>query len=432
MHQRRRAKGVTGRASRSHRHHPRARGVSDAHPPGRGAGVAGHRPHCGRRGGGRVVRPDLSYRAEDCARMAQITASLVVAAIAGGAPLAGQASLSIYSDGRVVVRRALPQPLQKGRNALTIRLEGLDGATLFSPDTAVALVSAVVRPPSTPEAALAASIGQTLSFIRPRETGGADTVRASVVRSDPPQYRLSDGRFLLSPPGEPLFPPELVRTAPEAALTLEAARPRPRTELAYLADGAARWEAVYQVVLLGPKCQVSGAATITSQTLRVDSAEVQLVAGSINRARTAPRPQFLIRGYTKLAGAEETPAAASEEAVGETHVYELPGRDLRVQSGDAFDVTAERVQTDYNQEQLAPPRRGQPPRQRITAAYKVTLSNAKSQPVSVDVREARFGTWQVTESSIPAEKLSSTEVRFRVSVPANGDATLTYTVQAES
>ena len=45
--------------------------------------------------------------------MAQITASLVVAAIAGGAPLAGQASLSIYSDGRVVVRRALPQPLQK-------------------------------------------------------------------------------------------------------------------------------------------------------------------------------------------------------------------------------------------------------------------------------------------------------------------------------
>jgi len=38
----------------------------------------------------------------------------------------------------------------------------------------------------------------------------------------------------------------------------------------------------------------------------------------------------------------------------------------------------------------------------------------------------------VTESSVPAEKLSATEVRFRISVPANGDATLTYTVQAES
>ena len=50
----------------------------------------------------------------------------------------------------------------------------------------------------------------------------------------------------------------------------------------------------------------------------------------------------------------------------------------------------------------------------------------------VDVREARFGTWRVTENSLPAEKLSATEVRFRVSVPAGGEATLTYTVQAES
>jgi len=52
--------------------------------------------------------------------------------------------------------------------------------------------------------------------------------------------------------------------------------------------------------------------------------------------------------------------------------------------------------------------------------------------VTVDVREARFGVWRVTESSVPAEKLSATEVRFRISVPANGDAPLTYTVQAES
>jgi len=68
----------------------------------------------------------------------------------------------------------------------------------------------------------------------------------------------------------------------------------------------------------------------------------------------------------------------------------------------------------------------------ITAAYRVTITNAKPQAVSVDVREARFGVWRVTDSSVPAEKLSATEVRFRVSVPANGDATLTYSVEAES
>jgi len=50
--------------------------------------------------------------------------------------------------------------------------------------------------------------------------------------------------------------------------------------------------------------------------------------------------------------------------------HTAPGRDLRVQAGEAFDVTAERVQTDYSQEQLPPPRRGLPARQRVTASYR--------------------------------------------------------------
>ena len=79
---------------------------------------------------------------------------------------------------------------------------------------------------------------------------------------------------------------------PEATVALDATQARPRTELVYVVDGAARWQAVYQVVLWEARCQVSGAATIASQTLRVDTAEVQLVAGSINRARPeAPAPQ---------------------------------------------------------------------------------------------------------------------------------------------
>lgn len=111
--------------------------------------------------------------------------------------------------------------------------------------------------------------------------------------------------------------------------------------------------------------------------------------------------------------------------------HTAPGRDLRLESGDAFDVTAERVQTDWNQEQLPPVRRGMPSRQRVTAAYRVTITNAKSEAVTVDVREAHFGSWKIIESSLPAEKLSSTESRFRAQVPAGGEATLTYTVQVE-
>src|SRR5438093_4677582 len=193
---------------------------------------------------------------------------------------AAQTSLSIYRDGRVVVRRTLPQALQQGRNALTLRLEALDPARLFSPDTAVAVNSATVRYPRTATDALAQAVGQTISFVRAK----GDTIRATVVRPDPPQFKLSDGRLLLSPPGEPLFPAELVRTSPEAQVVLDASRARQRAELAYVAQGVT-WEALYQVILTGARAQISGTATVTSRNMRADSADVQLVAGSIQRTR---------------------------------------------------------------------------------------------------------------------------------------------------
>lgn len=439
---------------------------------------------------------------------------------------AAQTSLSIYRDGRVVVRRTLPQALQQGRNALALRWEALDPATLFSSDTAVAVTSAIVRYPSTKPDALARAVGQTLSFV----DAGGDTVKATVVRVDPPQYRLADGRLVLEQPGEPLFPAELVRTTPEVQVVLDAARARPRAELAYVAQGV-MWEALYQVMLTGARAQISGSATVTSESVRADSADVQLVAGAIRRTRGTPGapPPIPMEGMRMGLQAQDVVVTAQEEAVGETHVYQLPGRitieprvpvttalfprssapvvqelvvpgvvpwrgwvgqnpephrvpvqvwytikraartpfgdrplpagtvqlyqadssgrvqligeasnnhtapgrDLRLQSGDAFDVTAERVQTDYNQEVIPPARRGMPQRQRITAAYRVTVANAKSQPVTVDIREAHFGDWKIVESSVPSEKLSSTEVRFRLTVPAGGEATLTYTVQIE-
>jgi len=443
-----------------------------------------------------------------------------------GGPVAGQTSVSIYGDGRVVVRRSFPQALEKGRNALTLALDETDLATLFSPDTSVTVASIVVRPATERAGALERAVGQTLAFVR----GKGDTVRATVVRAAPPQYRLADGRLLLVEPGEPLFPPELVRTAPQASLVLDAARARPSTELAYVTEGA-RWIAVYQAVLGAGRASVSGAATITSQSVRAESASIQLVAGTIGRGRGPPA--FKTLGMARAAMVAQDQESVGEEAVGETHVYTLParinlepgvpvtaalfpravtavtqelivpgalpfrgylqsapnpaepdrvpvqvwytlarargsafgerplpggtmqlyqadsagrlqlvgeaatdhtapGRDLRIQSGDAFDVTAERVQTDFRQEQIPAAQRGVPARQRFTASYRVTLRNAKALPVTVDVRETRAGQWVVVASSLPAEKLSAAEVRFRVAVPARGEATLTYTVQVDS
>jgi hypothetical protein len=440
---------------------------------------------------------------------------------------AAQTSLSIYSDGRVVVRKTLSQKLDRGRNVLSVDLPGLDPATLFSPDSSVAVVSSVLRPATDRDAAMRSAIGRTLSFLR----GRGDTVQATIISVAPPQYRLPNGLLQLSQPGEPLFPAEasLIRSKPEASVTLDASRPRDATELVYVSQGVS-WQAVYQAVLGNGSATVSGAATINSSGMKVYSAAVQLVAGSINRAR-AGRVMDEVMVANRAMAAPAPPGYAGEQAVGETHVYDLPGRisfdigapittalfpraradvvqefvvpgalpwrgyfgpqagdpndvpvqvwytfkrargtafgdrplpagtmqlfqrdssgrlqlvgeaafdhtpaakDLRVQSGNAFDVTAERIQTDFRQAALPAPRPGVPTRTRVTATFRVTVTNAKSAAVTVDVREIHVGEWRIVDSSVPPEKLSSSEQRFRVSVPANGSVTLTYTVQVDS
>ena len=241
------AQGVIHRTARCGRDHAVARGVSRSHAAVGPGGVAGHGAGGRRRGRGDLVPFDLPDREEDRARMAEMRSSVarralhvarrmshvrrctspaVAAVLALAGPLAGQTSLSVYSDGRVVLRRTLAQALEKGRNRLTLKLDGLDPATLFSPDTTVALVSAVLRPPTDRGAALQQAVGQTLAFVRERADGRSDTVRATIVRASPPQYRLSDGRFLLSEPGEPLFPAELVRTAASDTFAKPQGNPR--------------------------------------------------------------------------------------------------------------------------------------------------------------------------------------------------------------
>src|SRR5207245_1689729 len=189
--------------------------------------------------------------------MAEIASSVIrpltmlaVGALALAGRASGQTSLSIYSVGRVVVRRTLPQALENGRSTLTLKIDGLDPATPHSSDT----------------------------------------------------------------PG-----------AQGSAVGVDAAPARPPTELAYVTQGAS-WEAVYQVVLTGGRCQVSGAATIASQSVRADSAQLQLVAGAINRGRPGPRPEFEVAGFVRQRAPDAPAPAAGEVAVGETHVYLLPAR----------------------------------------------------------------------------------------------------------
>ena len=106
--------------------------------------------------------------------------------------------------------------------------------------------------------------------------------------------------------------------------------------------------------------------------------------------------------------------------VGEDRIEHTPKDEtVKVTMGNAFDVVAERRQTDYRK--LAD--------NLYEDAFEVTLRNHKESAVTVEVREQLGGDWEMLANSHPFEKLSAFGVSFAVPVPAGGEAKLTYRVR---
>jgi hypothetical protein len=432
-------------------------------------------------------------------------------------PLSAQTSVTIYNDGRVLVRREVPVALPKGRSSHRVSLGPLDPASLFPLDSGVAIVRASYDGATDEGSALRRSVGRRVVFRLPEST---DTLSAVVLGVDPLRLQLPDGRITFQPPGAAMYPAEVVVADPVTALDLATTRARKTLRLGYFTGGAS-WQASYQVMLGGRTARVAGLAVLESQGLRTEEADVQLLAGSVGRADQAPEPP---RPLARKVAAEMAFAdqAASEQRVGEFHLYTLPGkstllpglttsvalfepaevpyertyevrglvpywgylpqqaeeseapvevsytlkrphqsefgdrplpggvarifqadsagrpqlvgeasldhtpagRDLRLAAGIAFDLTARRVQTSYVTRRDSSAAQGV--RTVATAEYRVTVRNATDSVATVDVIEERAGEWTVVRSSVPAEKLSSVRTRFRVKVPARGEAAVTY------
>ena len=447
---------------------------------------------------------------------------VLLAGVLIGRPVAAQIGLTIYNDGRVLVRRTLPNALPSGTSTHRLAIGALDPASVFALDSGVAVMGASYDESVDEQNTMRRAVGQSLKFWTGRSgrpgASDADTVTATVLGVNPERFKLPDGRIVFQRPGTPLYPAELVLADPTLALALRAATARPALRLGYFTQGAA-WNASYSVILGKASARVTGIAAIPSASLRVSDAEVQLLAGSIGQAQPGPRPRFEAMAVAKMADMAQ--GAAAEQQIGEAHLYTIPGRislepgvttsvalfdpaaapwekgfvvrgqlsyygplpqygndesqvpvevwytlkrqaktafgdlplpmgsyrlyepddagrlqligeasaghtapgtDVRLAAGSAFDLTATRVQTSYST-------RRDSLRTIATADYRVTIKNAKDSAATVDVLEERRGEWSVLASSIPAETLSSTRTRFRVRVPAKGEATLTYRVR---
>lgn len=105
---------------------------------------------------------------------------------------------------------------------------------------------------------------------------------------------------------------------------------------------------------------------------------------------------------------------------GEDRIKHTPKDEkVSLRIGNAFDVTGERIQTNFSQ--IA---------NRVTeSAFKITLRNHKKEDIVVEVVEPVQGDWEVLDSSMPYEKKDARTILFKVPVPSDGETVVTYRVR---
>jgi hypothetical protein len=133
-----------------------------------------------------------------------------------------------------------------------------------------------------------------------------------------------------------------------------------------------------------------------------------------------PLPKGVVRVYKQ-------DRQGRPQFVGEDRIDHTPENEkVRLKLGDAFDVTADRKQTDFRK--LGGDSRYN---YRFESAYEIKLKNAKDETVTVTVAEPVPGDWRMLQESHPHTKASADTALWKVKVPAKGEVVLTYRVEVK-
>src|SRR5688572_12833140 len=144
--------------------------------------------------------------------------------------------------------------------------------------------------------------------------------------------------------------------------------------------------------------------------------EVQVFYEFKNEAKTGlgmPMPAGVVRVY-------QADSRGGTQFVGEDRIDHTPKDEtLDLKIGSAFDVVAERKQTDF---------------QKIASnvyemEFEVALRNHKTAPVTIEVNEPIGGTWRMVSSTHAHTKTDAWAAQFAVPVPADGSVSLRYRVR---
>jgi hypothetical protein len=130
-----------------------------------------------------------------------------------------------------------------------------------------------------------------------------------------------------------------------------------------------------------------------------------------------PMPKGVVRVYKK-------DSAGNAQFIGEDAIDHTPKNEkVRLKLGEAFDVTADKKQTDFKRRDTYSPWSYV-----HESAYEIVLKNAKKDAQTVIVREPVPGDWSMLEQSHKHAKVAAGTAEWKIQVPAEGSTTLRYRV----
>ncbi|MGB1800218.1 MAG: DUF4139 domain-containing protein [Gammaproteobacteria bacterium] len=129
-----------------------------------------------------------------------------------------------------------------------------------------------------------------------------------------------------------------------------------------------------------------------------------------------PLPKGVVRVYKK-------DKSGNAQFIGEDNIDHTPkNEDVRLKLGDAFDITADKKQTSFKKRNAYGKYN-----YAYESSYQVKIKNAKSEAVTVVVREPIPGDWKIEAESHKHKKVAAGTAEWHIKVPAEASTTLEYT-----
>ncbi|MFW6173197.1 MAG: DUF4139 domain-containing protein, partial [Elusimicrobiota bacterium] len=128
-----------------------------------------------------------------------------------------------------------------------------------------------------------------------------------------------------------------------------------------------------------------------------------------------PLPAGIVRVY-------QEDKENSLQFIGENRIKHTPeNEEIKIKTGNAFDIKCERVQTDYR---------------RIDddiyeTQWEITLRNQKDEDIKVGIIEPMRGDWKVINSSEKYDKTGAFSIRFDLEIPKKQERKISYRVRIE-